>query len=71
MEAGGGNEGGDQTNEVVVHVTRVTKSRGAGSHYGGNLEIGREGKEGGRGREGEGGRGREGGREGDTGQGEL
>lgn len=37
MEAGGGDEGCNEANEVVVHVTRVTEGCGTGSHYGRDL----------------------------------
>jgi hypothetical protein len=38
MQARGGDEGGDQTNQIVVHVSRVTESCGTSSHDGGHLE---------------------------------
>ena len=37
MESRGGDEGGNQTNQIIVHVARVTKSCSAGSHDGRHL----------------------------------
>lgn len=37
MEAGSGDERGDQANQIVVHVSGVTQRRGAGGHDGGDL----------------------------------
>ena len=39
METGGGDERGHQSNQVVVHVTRVTQRGRAGRHYGGDQLV--------------------------------
>ena len=37
MESGGGDQRGYQTNQIVVHVTRVTEGRCTASHDSGYL----------------------------------
>ena len=39
MEPRGWDEGSNQTNQIVVHVARVTEGGGAGCHYGGYLVV--------------------------------
>ncbi len=49
VETGGGDEGGNQADEIVVHVARVAEGCCASSHYRGHLgEGGGGGGEGGR-----------------------
>ena len=38
VESGGGDEGRNQTNQIIVHVARVTQGGGTGGHYCGNLK---------------------------------
>ena len=39
METRRGDEGCDQTNQIIVHVSRVTKGRRTSSHDGRHLEC--------------------------------
>lgn len=38
VESRGGDEGGNQTNQIIVHVAGITQGGGTGCHYCGNLK---------------------------------